>query len=112
MRIGDLVKVRGVAIRDYIFDDLIKHHTHVIWMTKVIPVQFAVITGKTTRYDGKYEPSYLEEPEPGYLKITKTHTLWLVRFSLTTKEVPVFENEITLANNVIHMLPYRRQYQR
>jgi hypothetical protein len=66
-----------------------------------------VISGLGKRYDGKVERGYGgEEPEPSYFEIHKRHTVWLVRFGISRKEVPVFDRDLEVSNTP-WTLPYQ-----
>ena len=112
MKIGDVVKVKELAYKDYISEDGKAGH-RVEWTSMpTLPCRIGVITGATYRCDGIYSPAsrggyYGEEYEPAYLSVTKKHKVWLVRFGLTTREVPVFEQGIEIVDMPDFKLPYR-----
>lgn len=90
MKIGDTVLVSATS--DAIYDE---SGRRVIAQFFCEPF-FAVITGRTRKNLGEYQPSrhYDYEHDPPSLKVTGTKTLWLVRVGLENKEIAVDEADM------------------
>lgn len=113
MKIGTVVRVNALAVRDYNIDEAKQIHKSVFWHSLQLErPSIGVVTGETVRFDGIYYPSsrggeYGEEVEPAYLKPTKTNKVLLVRFARSLKELTVFERDVQVLDEPNFELPYR-----
>lgn len=91
MKIGDTVLVSATSDAGY--DENGKRR---IYRDECEPF-FAVITGRTRKNLGEYQPArhyHDDGDDPPSLKVTGTKTLWLVRVGLENKEIAVDEADM------------------